>query len=99
MTLFRLSGLRAIAPILMLPVLSSCASQPEVVTVTEQVEVVRERLVPVDSSLTYSQSWPEIEVQTWRDIAVLSIHYRDRWQSCSTRMAEIRKLGAESDSQ
>ena len=67
--------------------------------VTEQVEVVRERLVPVSRELTYSQPWPDVTVETWRDVAVLSIHYRDRWQSCEIRMEQIRNLGAESDRQ
>jgi len=93
MTTFGTSSVvKALAATLLLLLTSACAS-PEVVTKTETVEVIRERLVPIDPNLTYAQPWPDLEVITWRDIAVLSIHYRDRWQSCEIRMEKIRQAG------
>ena len=90
---------KASAWILLCLMISACASSPEVVTRAETVEVIRERLVPVDPQLTRAQPWPDMDVKVWRDVAVLGIHYRDRWQSCEIRMEQIRNLGAESDRQ
>ena len=92
-----LNGLSAIASISLSLSLFGCASTPEVVTQTQTVEVVKERLVPVDPELTRKQPWPNMEIKVWRDVAVLGIHFRDRWQSCEIRMEKIRNLGAESD--
>jgi Ni,Fe-hydrogenase III small subunit len=71
--------------------LTACAT-PRVVTETQTVEVVVERIVPVDPKLTRALPPPDRELVTWLDALVMSIEYRHRWESCETRMEEIRGL-------
>jgi len=74
--------------------LSGCAT-PRVVTQTETVEVVVDRIVPVDPQLTRALPPPDRKLVTWLDALVMSIEYRHRWESCEIRMGEIRSLGDE----
>ena len=71
---------------------SGCASR-ETVTDTETVEVVKEVIVPVDERLTRPIAPPDMEPVTWLDGVILGVQYRQKWQSCEARMAEIRSLG------
>jgi hypothetical protein len=64
-----------------------------VVTKTNEVEVIKERLVPVDERLTQDIPPPDIVPKTWRDVAIIAIHYRQRYEAFRERMAEIRGLG------
>ena len=74
----------------MLLTLSACSS-PRVITETRTVEVPVEVPVQIDERLTADIPPPDFEPQTWRDIAILVIHYRQRYQSYRERMAAIRE--------
>lgn len=70
--------------------LSGCASR--VVTETEYIEVPVEVPIPLDPALTRDVPPPELDVQTWRDVAVLVIHYRQRYEALRERMNAIREI-------
>lgn len=74
--------------------LTACAT-PRVVTQTETVTVIEERIVPVDPGLTYAQEPPTRPLMLWVDALALMIEYRHRFESCEVRMKEIRELGNE----
>lgn len=61
-------------------------------TQTETVTVEVERIVPVDSRLTYAQEHPDRPLITWLDALVLAIEYRHRFENCEYRMEQIRGL-------
>ena len=72
--------------------LSACALTPEPVIEYRTVPIEVERLVPVPGALTRALDPPDLDVRTWGDCPVLVIHYRHRWESCETRMREIRDI-------
>jgi hypothetical protein len=82
--------LKAIALLLLSLTLSGCASR--VVTETEYIEVPVEVPIPLDPELTRDVPPPDFDVQTWRDVAILAIHYRQRYEALRERMNVIRGI-------
>ena len=90
MTLTRSTKFRAIALTSLFLMLSGCAS-PRVVTETRTVEVPVEVPVQIDERLTRDIPPPDLVPETWRDLAVLVIHYRKRYEAYRERMSAIRE--------
>lgn len=67
-----------------------CASKPIIKYKT--IEVPVETLVPIDEELTKPLDAPTTEVETWVDVAVIGLEYKERWLSCEQRMEIIREL-------
>jgi len=71
--------------------ISGCASVPDCEPVYETVVEYRDRLVPVDDSLTTPQDPPTLEPVTWLDGVVLGVQYRHKWEACEVRLNAIRE--------
>lgn len=82
--------LKTSALILASLILFGCASKPIIKYKT--IEVPVERLVPIDKELTKPLDAPETTVETWVDVAVIGLEYKERWLSCEQRMKIIREL-------
>ena len=48
--------------------------------------------MPIDKELTKPLEPPKTEVNTWLDVAVIGLEYKERWLSCEKRMKVIREL-------
>lgn len=53
--------------------------------------------IPIDERLTRDVTPPTLEPVTWRDLAVLTIHYRQKYEALRERMRIIRETGGSGD--